>query len=260
MQRVFKNKREDFNVGKIWNNIEKRLYSEEDGLRSERPCTTLFMLMSVEGKISTGASNDLDFDKDLRMINGIREGLKQYYAIEQTTDLWSINSGKTLNKIGVNLKVNPIKTEVNYIVIDNINLTEQGVRYMCDKSKRFILLITNREHPAFKLQYSNMEIFLSEHLNLTEPVITLRRNYGCEGVIIQTGETLNALFLRNKLIDYIDVVVAPVLVDGHNTPTLIDGNSIASDKALNDLKVLQLLNCDILDKSYLRLRYAVVNK
>ena len=31
----------------------------------DRPITTLFMLMSADGKISTGASDDLDFDRDL---------------------------------------------------------------------------------------------------------------------------------------------------------------------------------------------------
>jgi len=29
-----------------------------------RPITTLFMLMSVDGKISTGSSDELDVDKD----------------------------------------------------------------------------------------------------------------------------------------------------------------------------------------------------
>ncbi len=31
----------------------------------DRPVTTLFMLMSLDGKISPGASDDLDMDKDL---------------------------------------------------------------------------------------------------------------------------------------------------------------------------------------------------
>ena len=57
----------------------------------DRPITTLFMLMSVEGKISTGATDDLDIDKDFPKIAGVREGLHQYYEIEQTTDLWSLN-------------------------------------------------------------------------------------------------------------------------------------------------------------------------
>ena len=40
-----------------------------------RPITTLFMLMSVDGKISTGATDDLDVDKDFPNIKGVNEGL-----------------------------------------------------------------------------------------------------------------------------------------------------------------------------------------
>ena len=40
-----------------------------------RPITTLFMLMSVDGKISTGATDELDFDQDFPRIEGVREGL-----------------------------------------------------------------------------------------------------------------------------------------------------------------------------------------
>ena len=39
-----------------------------------RPVTTLFMLMSVDGKISTGAADDLDVDRDFPQIPGLREG------------------------------------------------------------------------------------------------------------------------------------------------------------------------------------------
>ncbi len=53
----------------------------------DRPITTLYMLMSVDGKISTGAVDSLDMDSDLPTLDGVREGLHQYYEIEQTTDL-----------------------------------------------------------------------------------------------------------------------------------------------------------------------------
>ena len=42
-----------------------------------RPITTLFMLISVDGKISTGATDDLDVDKDFPEIIGVKEGLQQ---------------------------------------------------------------------------------------------------------------------------------------------------------------------------------------
>ena len=88
-----------------------------------RPVTTLFMLMSVDGKISTGAADDLDVDKDFPQIAGVREGLHQYYEIEQTTDLWSINSGRVQAKMGVNTKKMPNKTPVSFVVIDNRHLS-----------------------------------------------------------------------------------------------------------------------------------------
>ena len=42
----------------------------------DRPITTLFMLMSLDGKISPGASDALDVDKDFPKIDGLKEGLK----------------------------------------------------------------------------------------------------------------------------------------------------------------------------------------
>ena len=40
----------------------------------ERPVTMLFMLMSVDGKISTGVADELDVDKDFPRIAGVSEG------------------------------------------------------------------------------------------------------------------------------------------------------------------------------------------
>ena len=42
----------------------------------DRPITTLFMLMSLDGKISPGASDALDVDKDFPKIDGLKEGRK----------------------------------------------------------------------------------------------------------------------------------------------------------------------------------------
>lgn len=39
----------------------------------DRPITTLFMLMSLDGKISPGASDDLDVDKDFPKISGLKD-------------------------------------------------------------------------------------------------------------------------------------------------------------------------------------------
>ena len=42
-----------------------------------RPVTTLFMLMSADGKTSTGATDEMDADRDIAQIAGLKEGLYQ---------------------------------------------------------------------------------------------------------------------------------------------------------------------------------------
>lgn len=224
-----------------------------------RPITTLFMLMSVDGKISTGASEQLDVDKDFPCINGLKEGLHQYYELEQMTDLWSFNTGRVQKKLGVNGKDFPSKSPVSFVILDNNHLTEHGVRYLCAWSKTFVLITQNPIHPAFSVMEDNLHIIKQDSLDLADALTILKTDFGCERLTIQSGGTLNEVFLRNKLIDYVDIVVAPVLVGGKDTSTLIDGNSIISADELKLLGVLQLENCEALEHSYIRLRYKATN-
>ena len=225
----------------------------------ERPVTTLFMLMSVDGKISPGASDDLDVDKDFPNIDGVKEGLPQYYEIEQTTDLWSFNTGRVQEKMGVNEKPMPEKTPVSFVLLDNSHLTEHGVRYFCARSKEFVLITSNKNHPVFEINEENLHIIYQENLSLEDALIELRDKYGCERITIQSGGTLNGMFLREKLFDYVDIVVAPVLIGGKETSTLVDGVALTKENELDKLGVLSLNGCDVLEESYIRLRYKVVS-
>ncbi|MBR3057502.1 MAG: dihydrofolate reductase family protein [Clostridiales bacterium] len=227
-------------------------------MNNNRPVTTLYMLMSVDGKISTGVTDDMDVDKDLSKIKGVREGLHQYYEIEQTTDLWSFNTGRVQAKMGVNEKPSPKKSPVSFVILDNHHLTKQGVQYFCALSKEFVLVTTNPEHPAFGVEADNLHIIMQKELSLSEMLTMLRKDFGCERITIQSGGTLNGMFLREKLFDYVDIVVAPVLVGGKDTATLIDGESLRNGCGLDQLGALQLIECIPLVDSYIRLRYKVI--
>ena len=76
---------------------------------------------------------------------------------------------------------------------------------------------------------------------------------------IQTGGTLNSIFLRNKLIDKLSIVVAPALIGGKDTPSLIDGKSLSSVKELSLVKALKLTEVKQLNDSYLQLKYDIIN-
>lgn len=223
----------------------------------KRPVTTLFLLTSLDGKISTGCTDVLDFDADLPFIDGIKEGLHQYYEIEQTTDLWSLNSGRVQAKIGVNEKALPDKTPVSFVLIDNSHLKESGVRYFCAKSDKFVLITSNKAHPAFRVKAENLHILYQESFKPEKALEKLFEDFACKRITVQTGGTLNAEFIRRGLIDYVDIVVAPLIVGGKDTPTLVDGRSFTTKENLKGLGVLELESMEKLEDSYIRLRYRV---
>ena len=225
----------------------------------DRAVTTLFMLMSVDGKISTGSSDEMDVDKDFPNITGVKEGLHQYYEFEQMSDLWSFNTCRVQKKMGVNEEDFPAKSPVSFVLLDNHHLTEHGIRYFCQLSKEFVLITQNPAHPAFLVKEDNLHIIMQDTLDLAGALKILKEDYGCSRLTVQSGGTLNGLFLRKKLLDYIDIVVAPILIGGKDTATLIDGASITSVDDLHALGVLKLEACDVLKNSYIRLRYKVIN-
>ena len=227
----------------------------------KRPITTLFMLESLDGKISSGNTDELDADKDWCEIEGVKEGLHQYYEIEATTDYFSLNTGRVMAKIGVNdRKEYHSKIEVKFVIIDNKpHLNENGIDYICNWVESLILVTTNKNHIAYSLtdKYENLDILYYEELDLTRLLEDLYSKYNAERVTIQSGGNLNGLFLRNNLIDYVNIVIAPLLVGGKDVSTLIDGEAISHSEELNKLKALELLECKQLDNSYIQLKYKV---
>ncbi|MGH7141590.1 MAG: hypothetical protein ACREGH_03090 [Minisyncoccia bacterium] len=104
----------------------------------------------------------MDVDRDYKNIPDLAEGLQQYYDLEQETDLYSLNTGRVFEKIGVNQKADqPEKLPVSFIIIDNKpHLTAQGISYLAKRVRSIILITTNDAHPAFeaKRTHSNIKI------------------------------------------------------------------------------------------------------
>lgn len=227
----------------------------------KRPTTTLFMLESLDGKISSGNNDSLDADKDFCRIDGVKEGLHQYYEIECTTDYYSLNTGRTMEKIGVNNKKEyHNKVEVNFIIIDNKpHLNENGIDYICHWVEKLILVTTNKNHIAYSLKdkYDNLDILFYEELDLKKLLEDLYGKYNVDKLTLQSGGNLNGLFVRENLIDYVNIVIAPLLVGGKDVSTLIDGKAIESDRELDKLRALELLECNKLEDSYVQLKYKV---
>jgi 2,5-diamino-6-(ribosylamino)-4(3H)-pyrimidinone 5'-phosphate reductase len=230
---------------------------------NSRPITTLFLIQSLDGKISTGDNDNLDVDKDFKRIVGVKEGLYQYYDLEQQTDLVSFNSGRVQEKIGINEKEWKDKgTPISFIVVDNKpHLNEKGVEYFAKRSKAFYLITTDKNHPAYELKkiHSNIHIlFYENEIDFADIFSKLKEEFEIDRITVQTGGSLNAELVRAGLIDYVSIVVAPCLIGGKNTQSLIGGESLHSEENLKKVKALKLLSCDVLKNSYLHLKYEVI--
>ena len=124
----------------------------------------------------------------------------------------------------------PNKLPVSFVMIDNHHLTKQGIRYFCARSKEFVLVTSNADHPAFQMDEDNLHIICQSKLSLTDALAQLKSEYGCQRITIQSGGTLNGLFLREKLFDYIDIVIAPILVGGKDTSTPVSYTHLTRKK------------------------------
>ena len=107
------------------------------------------------------------------------------------------------------------------------------------------------------MQRPNLSVHLLPAADLSLVLCLLSRQYQVKRLTIQSGGRLNGLFLRQKLIDRVDVIVAPLLVGGDSTPTLVDGAAIRRPEELSLLAPLELEACTVLEHSYLRLQYRV---
>jgi 2,5-diamino-6-(ribosylamino)-4(3H)-pyrimidinone 5'-phosphate reductase len=231
----------------------------------QRPITTLFLIESLDGKISTGDVDELDVEQDFPRIAGVKEGLQQYYQLEMQTDHYSLNTGRVLAKTGVNnQEKEPQKIGVNFIILDNKPyLNEKGVIYLAKKVNTLYLVTTNKQHPAYSLkqQCANIEIVeYDDEIILQDLLEQMKQKYQAERITIQSGGTLNSAWLRQGLIDKVSIVIAPCLIGGKDTQSLIGGESLHTEDALKKIKALKLVKCEALGDSYIHLQYDVINE
>ncbi len=220
------------------------------------------MISSVDGKISTGDKDSRDIDKDFPYIKGVAEGLNQYYELEKWTDLHSFNTGRVMEKIGMNKEKDEIKKlPVSFIIVDNKpHLNSLGVSNLLRKCKTLYLITTNKNHPAFKLKDKNLKIiFYNNTIDFTELFEKLKNEYAIEKVTIQSGSLMNSILIREKLIDRVSLVIAPALIGGKDTPSLVGGASLGTDKDLEKVRALKLVKSETLKSSYIHLVYEVIN-
>jgi 2,5-diamino-6-(ribosylamino)-4(3H)-pyrimidinone 5'-phosphate reductase len=230
----------------------------------ERAETTLCLVISLDGKITTGSTDNLDSDLDWKRIVGVKEGFSQYCKVEQSLGPNYLNSGRVLEKVGFNnRKEVPQKEPLRFVVVDRKpHLNKNGISYLCNWLEKLFIVTNNPKHPAFELKSrcENLEIINYENeIDFADLLVKLKTSHKIDKITIESGGTLNSVFFRNGLVDHVRIVVAPLIVGGKDTSSLVDGFSLTEKSQLHLLKGLVLRECKKLENSYLLLEYDVIN-
>lgn len=216
------------------------------------PIVTLFALTSVDGKICTGPSDYFDFDIDLSKVSGVNNGLQQYYDIEKQTDVWALTTGVTQAKMHRLKGDDHMRIPVNLVVVDSNHLTREDRDWLNQRYERVIFAIPNQ---AYCRDLSQEVLCYGSSLqNLME---ILRSKYGCTSITAGVGGTMAWSLLQEGCVDYVRLVMAPIIVGGKGTPSLVDGAGLTSVSDLSRLTTLVLQKVVTLDYGYLDLHYSV---
>ena len=112
---------------------------------------------------------------------------------------------------------------------------------MADWGRKLFLGTTNPQHPALQVKKERDDIEIisfAKKLNFPQLMRILKQEHGIEKLTIQSGGTLNAQWVRLGLVDPLSVVIAPCLIGGMETATLVDGASLLNQHDLKHIKAL----------------------
>jgi len=220
-----------------------------------RPETTLFLPISVDGRITSGDSNRLDPDKKWKSEPFIMGIIQQFFEFSQGGG-HTVTSGETLAGMGVNDRDNPPKkTNINLVVLDDqTSLTPKGIMYASlNFNHIYMAVLSNHPITSFDNLPENVTLMSYEkELNLKDITHRLGKKKVKE-LSIQSNGRFNARWLEEGLVDHLSVIISPLLVGGHGTPTLID-------KELLSVKPLVLTVCKAFGGDYVNVRYDVLNE
>lgn len=193
-----------------------------------RPTTTLILPISADGKLVSRDAILTDPDPSWRNRPGVVGYLQQFFDFSPS-DSYSLTTGEVMVLSGVNDKVgDPSPSDLQLVVLDfEHRLTKSGVTYL-QKSVKDLIHITKTTSPARILE-----------LLSTKKVQNLTIH----------STPMNALWLQNNLIDYLTLIIYPLIVGESGTPVASVG--------LQDPRTLTLIESRTFDTNYLCLRYAI---
>ena len=151
--------------------------------------------------------------------------------------------------VGTLLRDNPLLT-VRYVkgkspirvIVDGSARTPPASR-MFSAAPRVIVAVTNRasRKRVERLRRAGAHVLTvgKDRVNLRTLLTRLHR-MGIRSILLEGGGGMNWSMISNRLVDKINLTVAPIIIGGNNATTLVDGEGIARIKHAISLLPLRI--------------------
>ena len=220
-------------------------------MNNKKPYIHINTAMTLDGKIAPEKGNlNISNEKDLIRVHKLR---KEYDAIlVGINTILTDDSRLTVHKLPDNQENNPIR-----IIIDSTLKTPLDARAVNTEAKTIIATTTKAKQEKIKKheEKDNVKVYIcgNEQVNLKKLFKKLY-NENIKTILVEGGSTINYSLFKEELVDKITVCIAPIILGGQKSNTLIGGKGFNQ----NTCKKLILTNKYLLDEDII-LEYNVKN-
>jgi riboflavin biosynthesis pyrimidine reductase len=231
--------------------------SEFDPNFKTRPYITMFSLLSADGKTIHMSEYLGLIDKKIVSKPTLKEGLKDTLLIEKSFSPNFLTFGEDLEKFGINNKEITRTTSVNknLIVFDFDNRLERsGIEYIHHYAPNSIIVCHGRHTIWNMSQNSSPRAISYEKENLEDLFDILVRDYDIKDVMVQCFASIDNILVKQKLVDQLDFIYAPVL-----SGSVATSNDDLPHQIDNFIE-LKNIDSEVLESGFTRIRYEVLDK
>ncbi len=207
-------------------------------IQKEKPYVILNAAMTLDGKIATKTR-----DSEISSL----EDWDRVYRLRSEVDALMIGINTLLtDNPKISLKY-PRKKPLIKVVVDSLARTPENAKILQNKDGSIIVIAVTEnasKDKVEKLRKAGAEIIFAGSGKKVDLKHLLRSlwNMGVRSVMVEGGGTLNWSLISEGLVDEVRVSIAPIIVGGKDSLTLVEGEGY--DKVKDGFK-LKLTNIEV---------------
>ncbi len=196
------------------------------------PFVFLNVATTVDGKLAPRTRKFVPFGsaRDKRLLLELRASADAVMAGARTIDLSPVSLGTGGLKYR-KLRLKRGLAEYNLRVVVSGSATLDPKAKIFEKRFSSIVVLVSGSAPAQRVRRlaevaDEVKSFGGDELDFRAALTWLREHYGVKRLLCEGGGQINEGLFRAGLVDEIHQTVCPLVIGGHNAPTLADGRGV----------------------------------